>query len=346
MLSKLKNRVEKELKSFITHIDKTYALKKTSPLLFDAIKDFVLRKGKRIRPILFLVGYLGFKKKETENLYTSALSIELLHDFMLVHDDIIDKSDTRRGEPSMHKMMDSYLARYKDLKFNGQDLSIVIGDVMYAMAIHAFLSVKEEPKRKEKSLRKLIEAAVHTGCGELIELLSGLKDIKNITKDDIYKIYDLKTASYTFSTPLAAGAVLGGAKDSEAKRLFDFGIYLGRAFQVKDDILGMFGDEKKIGKSCLTDLQEAKKTILVWYAYKESSEEIKSIIRNIMDKEEVDRNDLDKIRKIVIDCGALDYAKKEIAGFIKKAQNLLRPSSINKPYKDFLKSYSEEILGV
>ena len=345
MFTTLKKNIEKELTTFIRDIDKFYSLKKTSPLLFNAIKDFILREGKRVRPILFVIGYLGFSKKKAKNLYTSALAIEMLHDFMLVHDDIIDKSDTRRGKPSMHKMMNSYLKKYKDVKFDGQDLSIVIGDVMYAMAIHAFLAIDEEPKRKERALKKFIEAAVHTGCGELIELLEGLKKIEKVKKEDIYKIYDFKTASYTFSTPLSSGAILGGAPEKEVDKLFKLGIYLGRAFQIKDDILGMFGDEKKIGKSALTDLQEAKKTILIWYAYNHSSAKTKAVIKKMLAKKKATRADLSKIRKIVIQSGALDYARGEIVSLIKKSKSLLNSCHMHQPYKDLLGHYPDQILG-
>jgi geranylgeranyl diphosphate synthase type I len=299
-----------------------------------------------VRPILFVLGYLGFAKKIAQGLYTSALSLELLHDFMLVHDDIIDKSDTRRSKPSMHKMLNDYLANYKNVKFNGQDLAIVLGDVMYAMAIQALLSIKENKERKERALKKLIEAAIFTGSGEFIELLYGVKDISKITKEDIYKIYDLKTAHYTFAIPLSAGAILAGASQKEINRLTKYGIYLGRAFQIKDDILGMFGDETKIGKSTLTDLQEAKKTILIWYAYNNTERKNKMLTRRILSRERVNRKELLEMRKIILSSGALDYAKEEVADFMQKAYRLIKSSQMDARYKTLLYEYSQEILSL
>jgi geranylgeranyl diphosphate synthase type I len=263
---------------------------------------------------------------------------------MLIHDDIIDKSDTRRGRPSMHKKLNEYLKNYKDIKFSGQDLSIVIGDMLYALAINAFLSIEVKPERKEKALKKLIEAAFYTGSGEFIELLYGTKDIELITKTDIYKIYDLKTAYYSFAYPLSIGATLAGAKDSQIKKIFQYGIYLGRAFQIKDDILGLFADEKRTGKSRLSDLQEAKKTLLIWYAYNHSTELNKSIIKRILSKKKVKNLDLLKISKIISTSGALDYSTNEISGFIKKAQALNSSSSMRKEFKDLLYNYSQKIL--
>ncbi|MGD9015681.1 MAG: polyprenyl synthetase family protein [Candidatus Omnitrophota bacterium] len=342
---RIKNKIDRELYKFTANINRLYSLSRISPLLFSCIRDFLLRKGKRIRPILFIVGYLGFAKKAAPGLYTSALAIELLHDFMLVHDDIIDKSDKRRGKPSMHRLLDNYLMAYKDIKFNGIDLSLVVGDVMYAIAIKAFLSIKEDMARKEKALKKFIEAAIYTGSGEFIELINGVKNIQKITKQDIYKIYDYKTARYTFSTPLSTGAILAGATQSQVDKLFKLGIYLGRAFQIKDDILGIFGEEKKIGKSTLSDLQESKKTLLLWYAYNNSGTEQKTSIKKILGKNRVKKSDLLRMRKIINESGAFKQAEKEIAQLIKKAHALILATGLRKEYKDYLLNYSSQLLN-
>ena len=341
---RLKSKIDAKLTMFIADIDKQYSLSKISPLISKSLRDFVLRKGKRIRPILFTIGYLGFSKRAAPGLYQSALSIELLHDFMLVHDDIIDKSDKRRGKPSMHAMLNSHLKGYKKIKFNGQDLSIILGDIMYAIAINAFLSIKEDMVRKEQALKKFIDTAIYTGCGEFIELINGANPIEKITKQSIYRVYDYKTANYTFSTPLATGAILAGASSSQVDKLFNFGIYLGRAFQIKDDIIGLFEEEKKIGKSTLTDLQEGKKTLLVWYAYNHSNQKYKLVIKNVFSKAKVKKNDLLKIRNAIKRSGALDYAKKEINTLIKKAQATILSSRMKPTYKKTLSNYCVELL--
>ncbi|MDD5595554.1 MAG: polyprenyl synthetase family protein [Candidatus Omnitrophica bacterium] len=344
MLFKIKNIIEKEILKFAGEIDKNYSLRRISPLLFKYIKDFICREGKRVRPILFIIGYRGFSKKTPCGLYKSALSIELLHDFMLVHDDVIDKSDTRRGKPSVHKMINNYLSKFPPQKFKGEDLAIVVGDVLYAMGIDSFLSIEEEPLRKERALKQLIRAALNTGGGEFIELLSGIKELEEISKADIYKIYDYKTAYYTFASPLAIGAILAGADKWQTERLIKYGIYLGRAFQIKDDILGMFGDEKKIGKSTLTDLQEAKKTILIWYTFHHVSTSQKRMIKKILQKKRSKKNDLLVMRRIIRESGALDYARKEISSFTTNAKNILKSSQMDANYKASLYSYSAQIL--
>ncbi|MDD4908865.1 MAG: polyprenyl synthetase family protein [Candidatus Omnitrophica bacterium] len=344
MYSKIKNKVESELAGFVKEMEGLYSLSSISSLLSKNIKDFILRGGKRVRPVLFIMGYLGFNEKPAPGLYRSALSIELLHDFMLIHDDIIDKSDTRRGKPSMHRLFKDQLRDHKSLKFSGEDLAIVTGDVLYAMALHVFLSVREEPARKEAALKKIIKAALYTGSGEFLELINGLKNLDKLTREDIYKVYDLKTANYTFASPLSAGATLGGAANEEASLIYKYGIYLGRAFQIKDDILGLFENEKKTGKSSLADIKEAKKTILIWNAYKNSGRQEKRIIEKILGKKNAGRADLLKIRKIVRDSGALDYAKNQINELLGSARSVIKTSAIRPRYKDFLINYSEKVL--
>lgn len=341
----IKNRLESELKNYTRTINNAYPLNKLSPLLFNKIKEFISRDGKRVRPILFCIGYLGFAKKETKGLYRSALSLELLHDFMLVHDDIIDKSDIRRGKPSMHSLFNQYL-KNKKVKFSGEDLSIIVGDVIYALALDAFLAIEEALPRKELALKKLISAALYTGSGEFIELLLGAKTIEKTTKADIYKIYDYKTANYTFASPLSMGAILAGATKNEINKLIDYGMNLGRAFQIKDDIIGTFGESSQIGKSNLTDLSEAKKTILIWYAYQNSNSQARIKIKNVLSGKNSGKKELLEMRDLISESGSLNHAKREIKNLLGKSEKIIKSSKISKEYRAALINFSRKILSI
>jgi len=344
MFIQLKNELDRKLEAFITAIEKRYNLKAISPLLSGAMKDFILRPGKRIRPILFIMGYRGFAKKDPKGLFESALAIEVLHDFLLIHDDIIDKSAMRRGKPAMHTMLNTYLKKYPKAKFDGNDLAIIVGDIMFAIAIDSFLTIDEDPLRKEKALRKFVEAACYTGCGEFIDTLSGAKNISEIKPKDVYSIYDYKTAYYTFACPLVTGAILAGASEAEIKKLFNFGIYLGRAFQIKDDILGIFAKEEDTGKPSTSDLQENKKTLLLWFAYQKATGQEKNRLKSILAKKNITAKDIAAVQEIMIKTKSLDNAKQEITLLLKKAVLSIKPSKIKKEYKEILSSYSSTIL--
>jgi geranylgeranyl diphosphate synthase type I len=344
MITEIKKKIEIELVDYFNEINQTYQLNKF-PLIFNNIKNFILKKGKRIRPILFIIGYSGFTKKNPEGLYKTAISLELLHNSILVHDDIIDKSNMRRGRPSMHKILDKYVAKYKNARFNGSDLSIIIGDIMYALGTYLFLSIKENHIRKEIAFKKLTDAAIYTGKGEFMDIISNFENID--TEDDIYKIYDLKTSIYTFSAPLTIGAILAGAEKYDIDKLFKLGIYLGRAYQIKDDIddiTDIFS--KRSGKLNLNDIKEIQKTFLIWYLYNKSNLNVKSSIKKIMTQKNITENDKFKIYTFIQNSDSLRYVKNQIYIYLRKALLINDTSKMNPVYKRLIETYSKNILKI
>lgn len=346
MLNKIKNKIDLTLGSFLAKADSAYGLKDMSPVISSHIKEYLGRQGKRVRSTLFVLSYLGYCKKPKAGIYKSSLALELLHNFMLIHDDIIDRSALRRGKPAMHAMLDGYLKRYSNIKMTGSDLGIVIADVVYAMAIDTFLAIKENPVNKEAALKKFVEAAILTGSGEFIEMLAGAKPIEKISLSEIYKIYDLKTAHYTFCSPLAVGAILAGAPAGQIRRLIDYGRCLGRAFQIKDDILDMFATEAQTGKSSLTDIKESKKTLLIWYAYKKTSGNNRRIMQKIFDKTVISKQDLAVVSDIVRSSGSLDYARKQIHALIAQAKTVGKGLAMKRNFLEALGQYPRKILDI
>ena len=346
MLEEIRNNLELSLSNYVNNLDKTYQLSKISPCLHQSIKNFISRKGKRLRPLLFCLSYLGYSKKPAKGLYESAIALELTHNFLLIHDDIIDKSDLRRGEPSMHKMMDNFLKGYRNIKFSGGDLAIVTGDIIYAMAVHLFLSIDEKKINKEKAMKKFSEIVIYTGAGQFIELLYGAKNISRIKKKDIYKIYDFKTAYYSFSYPLSLGAVLAGEEEKELRKLFEYGRCLGRAFQIKDDILNLFALEKETGKPALTDLKEAKRTILLELTYQKLNPKNKSRMDKTLSKKHLNSRDISHLREIISESGSLKSAEQEISRYLDKAKKISASLKMRPRYKNLIESYTAELLKI
>ena len=176
---------------------------------------------------------------------------------MLIHDDIIDRSDLRRGKPTMHKIL-AHTVKTTDPDKLGIDLGIIAGDIVYALAIDAFLSIDEPSERKERALKYFIQTAAFTAMGEFIDTVSGVKPVQDVDEKEVFLNYTLKTARYTFDCPMVTGAILAGADDREIKKISHFGILIGQAFQIQDDIIGIFETEANIGKSILSDLAEGK----------------------------------------------------------------------------------------
>src|SRR3990167_8131146 len=305
MIENAKKQIDKSLAAFMDRIKRDYKLHLVNPVLYESIREFALRKGKRIRPLLLVLSYKGYcspKKKDFASLYQASTCIELLHNFMLIHDDIIDRSHLRRGKPTMHKVLGKTIKNTDQEKL-GYDLAIIAGDIVYALAIDAFLSIQEEPVRKERALKYFIQTAAFTAMGEFIDTVYGVEQLSKITEHDVFLNYTLKTARYTFDCPLVVGAILAGADEPDIKRLSEVGNLTGQAFQIQDDIIGIFGSQKNIGKSILSDLAESKKTLLVCHAYEKLRGPKRTAFMKCFNKPEKTYHDLLKVRKIFITAG-------------------------------------------
>ncbi len=338
MLDRIRQRIDVSLASFLERVKKDYKLHLVSPVLFESIKDFTLREGKRIRPILLILSYKGYarhKKTISSDIYNASTCMEFLHNFMLIHDDIIDCSSLRRGKPTMHKLL-AHAVKTEDPEKLGRDLSIIAGDIVYALAIDAFLSINESLDRKERALKYFIQTAAFTAMGEFIDTLHGVEPINKIKEPDVYLNYTLKTARYTFDCPLVTGAILGGAKNSEIKKISRFAIMIGQAFQIQDDIIGIFESEKNIGKSILSDLAESKKTLLVCHAYEHLKGAKRAEFLGYFSKKTKTLKDLEAVRRIFIGSGSLDYSLNAVKTRLTESQKILTQLTIIPMYRDLI----------
>ena len=338
MLRTIKHQIDKSLARFLDKIKLNYRLHLVDPILYNSIREFCLRDGKRIRPILLALSYKGYRKSSapmSPSIYYASTCIELLHNFMLIHDDIIDQSDLRRGKPTLHRLLEK-AAKTNDQNRLGRDLSLVAGDIVYALAIDAFLSINEEPYRKEEALKYFIQTAVFTAMGEFADTLDGVKGIQKITEEAVFLNYTLKTARYTFDCPLVVGAILAGADKKDTQALSKLGLLIGQAFQIQDDVIGIFDSEKNIGKSILSDLAESKKTLLVCHAYRVLKGKNKKKFLETFSKSKKTYADLVAVRKIFIQAGSLNYSLEQITVRLKQAEKLMKNLKMKPQYKKLI----------
>ena len=174
--------------------------------------------------------------------------------------------------------------------------------------------------------------------GEFIDTVSGVKPVKDVDEQEVFLNYTLKTARYTFDCPMVTGAILAGAKDKEIKKISRFGILIGQAFQVQDDIIGIFETEANIGKSILSDLMEGKKTLLVTHAFSVLQKNAKKEFLNIFTKKTKTLKDLETVKKIFVKTKSLDYALKAIHTRLAEAQKILKGLEINEEYRSLLEA--------
>ncbi len=214
------------------------------PVLYEPAMQIMRMKAKRIRPVLLLTACEAFGGKLSDAL-DAACAIETYHNFTLVHDDIIDKADIRRNETTVHKAF-------------GVDKAILTGDAMLLHAIHLLNRV---PRDKHFALMKAFEkVASEVIEGEQYDV--DFEDIPEVSLDEYLNMIRLKT-SVLLAAALHMGAILGEASENDQKLIYDFGEKLGIAFQIKDDYLDTFGDQKTFGKRIGGDILQNKKTYLL-----------------------------------------------------------------------------------
>lgn len=335
MIENIRTQIEKSMVRFMDQVEDDYKFSLVHPKLYKSIREYNLRQGKRLRPILLILTYKGFSpkgKRTHTSVYNASTCIELLHNFMLIHDDIIDRSDLRRGKPTMHRILQNIIKTDEQEKL-GSDLGIIAGDIVYALAIDAFLSVKEDPARKERALKYFIQTAAFTAMGEFIDTLHGVDKLQNVKEKDVFLNYTLKTARYTFDCPMVTGAILAGAPEKDIKKISELGVLVGQAFQIQDDIIGIFDTEKNIGKSILSDLAESKKTLLIAHAYENLKGAPKDTFLKIFNKETKTLKDLEIIKKIFIEVGTLDYCLEQVSTRFSKTLTILNKLSMHEQYK-------------
>ncbi len=325
MLPSMVRRIDENLGIFLQRLRTVYRIDAAAPALYEALRTFLLRKGKRLRPLLLILSYQGYREASAPrrpSIYYVSSCIELLHNFMLIHDDIIDRSDLRRGQPALHKLLTRAASPRPDEQL-GKDLGIVAGDIVYALAFDAFLSIREDPRRKEEALQYFIQTAIQTATGEFIDTLLGARSIRSVREEDIVLNHTLKTAHYTFICPLVVGAILAGAEARETRLLSLWGSLVGQAFQIQDDVIGIFDSEANTGKTSLSDLEEGKKTLLVWHAFHHLPVEKRRRLVRIFDKRRKDAEDLRAVQRLFREAGSLDHSLEEIRRRIAEAEAVL-----------------------
>ncbi len=303
---KFKERVDDFLNSYFNDIIKGKQGIELELLI--NLKDFTMRGGKRLRPLFMILGYWLNSDEINHEVIKASSSLELIQSYLLIHDDIIDESDLRRGGPTYHKMF-NYSSKIS------HDLAIVAGDVANSLAYELLLSSKFPEKNLNKSVYYLTEILKFTGIGQAIDVILPLKSNKNASDVDL--VHEYKTAHYTINGPLKMGAALSDFTDVD--RIDEYGIPLGKAFQIQDDILGLFGDEKVLGKPVTSDLEEGKITHLIVFALEMASEEDRRTLMRIHGKKGITKEELDLVRDVIKRSGAYDRTIKLMNSYLEKS---------------------------
>ena len=251
---------------FIERVDRAAPLGEDYRRLWAAARD-AAAGGKRVRPALVLAAHRAFAGADTRSSTHLAAAFEVLHTAFLIHDDVIDHDLVRRGFPNVagRFALDAVSRGLDTARANeyGEASAILAGDLLISAA-HRLVAGIEAPAGVRVPLLDIVDECVFlAAAGEHADVRhAGASPDEH----DILDMIERKTASYSFSAPLQAGALLGGASAGTVARLGEIGRHLGVAFQLRDDVLGVFGQPARTGKSVLGVLREGKQTLLIAYA--------------------------------------------------------------------------------
>lgn len=316
---------EEYLKSSIPKIDKQIELslkewktegKNISPKLVPLVNYFVnaCSGGKRLRGVLVKMGFALTNTRYTDEIVKCSAAVEIFQTAILAHDDIIDQSSTRRGKQTIYKALgeDHYAISQ----------TICLGDLGLFLAAKLVSDTDFPEPFKNKVFSLFSKLIIDTALGQMLDVeLPHLKEDRK--ESDVIAIHRLKTAYYTIVYPLSLGVILGGGGQSLLDKIMVFGENLGIAFQVQDDILGVFGDERTIGKSVISDIAEGKNTLLITFALEKADQNQRKILGHYYGKKDINMEEFNLVKKVFEDTGALDYSKRKAQEYVNIAKEVI-----------------------
>jgi geranylgeranyl diphosphate synthase type I len=305
---------------------------------YTELRDYFLTGGKRIRPLLCIATYNAFSDKRDENIIIPSIGTEFLHNASLIHDDIIDKDDFRRGKPAFHFRFRNYHERYNLKKMIASDfgnsIGIIGGDSTFITGLEPYFFNDFENDLNFNAIKLYEKAFTDIINGVLIEI--DMVNQKRISMDDYIEMISLKTGAL-IEKSILIGANYSRAGEEFYKPLSIYGVNLGIIFQIIDDILGTFGDEKITGKPTDGDIREGKHTCLLIEALDKSNEEDKNRIIELIENPNMSEDDVKEVKELFLKADSIESCKR-IANFYYKeaisALEKLKPS-INESETEF-----------
>jgi geranylgeranyl diphosphate synthase type I len=309
--------------------------------VFDAIGKFISLNsgGKYVRAYLIDLGYRVFGKKKNYAIPLS-LAYEFFQTAILIHDDIIDNAKERRGKKTIPVLYNEEFLKFSSeltkCMQTSNSLALCIGDLGYYYANKIILDNYEHDKNLAKVFKYYNDIVINTIKGEIMDVILPFKEqfIKvNPNLDDILKIFKLKTSLYSVVGPFCLGMALAGKSAEEIKLYEQILVPVGIAFQIKDDLLGVYSDNSIVGKDS-SDISEYKQTLLYYYTVKQ--DKYRGELLKYYGKLNLEKNDIDSVRKIFDDSGAKSFAIEMMNTLFNKARRDVLKLDISDRYKKIL----------
>ncbi|OGK18085.1 hypothetical protein A2866_03075 [Candidatus Roizmanbacteria bacterium RIFCSPHIGHO2_01_FULL_39_8] len=318
-------------KSYIK--EKTREAAKVGDIPVHLLEKFaaIAERGKKIRGALVVLGYKLAGGEDMPVIYDTSLFIEILHAGVLVHDDIMDQGDFRRGLPTLHKYFETYGEE------TGRSLATCGGDLAFYLSWDKLLKSNFSKDKLINAGKIYAKYACNVIYGQTLDLVNTFES--DIDQKDILNVFRYKTAEYTGFLPLLIGATLAGMTDKKKlAALEEYGLDLGWAFQIQDDILGLYGSEEKTGKPVGSDLREGKMTLLVYYVIKNGDSSQRNYLKTILGNKNLKHADVIHAQDFFKKIGAYEYVVNLGSMYVNKGKKSIPILTDDKEVADTLES--------
>ena len=336
----LRPRVDKALAAFLA--DQRARLTGIDPALSDvadALEDFVLGGGKRLRPAFAYWGYRGARGTDGDHVVAAVAALELVQASALIHDDLMDRSDTRRGEPSVHRRFEEQHRRGSwrgAAPAFGENAAVLLGDLALVWSDELLHVSGLGPAELARCRPVFDEMRTEVTVGQYLDVLT--QATADTSLERAGKVARFKAAKYTVERPLLLGAAIAGAPAGVLESYSAFGLPLGEAFQLRDDVLGVFGDPSHTGKPAGDDLREGKRTYLVAAAFQALGEP---------ERAELDAGlgdpapDVERLRHLIRDSGALAATERRIDELMSASLAALAAADLDEEARAVLRALAD-----
>ena len=311
----LRTRVDKALAEFLARRRDWLASVDEAVLpVADAVEDFVLGGGKRLRPAFAYWGYRSAGGPDSDRVVATVAALEFVQASALIHDDLMDRSDTRRGEPSVHRR---FATRHRELGWRGDpdtfgdSAAILLGDLCLVWSDELLHDAGLPPHTLARARPVFDEMRTEVTVGQYLDVFAQAAARPSVELAG--KVARYKAAKYTVERPLLLGAALADAPPAVSAGLSAYGLPLGEAFQLRDDVLGVFGDPAHTGKPAGDDLREGKRTYLVAAAFERAGDAALEVLESRLGDPALDPAGVATLREVITSTGALDRTEARIA---------------------------------
>lgn len=323
VLSELSERVNSALNGYFdAKVEEARRIGVNHHEYYSRLKEFVLRGGKRLRPVSLIMAYNGVKGVIDDDVVKASLCVELLHNSSLIHDDIIDRDEYRRGRPTFHVL---YREWYRQVKAEaaehfGLSMGVLGGDSLFNMGFELLNNAPFHPSLVLRSLSHYVEAYRRLIDGMILDMMLPL--LPSASEEDYLLMVSLKTGAL-FEKSIAIGATLAGGSEQQVSALSEYAQLAAQAFQIRDDVIGLFGKEE-VGKPIGSDLREGKRTILVIKALEKAPLDDRAKLQGLLGKRSLTIQDVEEAKRIITSSGALNYAQAKARELVKAAKQKLK----------------------